>query len=52
MIEVDKIPMQSDFERTLEGSTDLNKKVVKLRKLNELAYEDLILLINTDSSCI
>ena len=47
---VDKIPMQSEFERALEGSTDLDKKVVKLGELNKLTYEDLILLINKDSS--
>ena len=46
---VDKNPSQSEFERALEGSTDLYKKIVKLSKLNKLAYEGLILLINTDS---
>ena len=34
----------------LEGDTDLNKKIIKLGDLNELAYEDLILSINTCSS--
>ena len=44
---VDKIPMQEEYERALEGDDDLNKKIVKLGELNELAYEDLILSINT-----
>ena len=48
-IGVDKIPTQSDFERAIEGSTDLNKKIFDLGKLNKLAYNDLFLSINTDS---
>ena len=34
----------------LEGDDDLDKKIVKLGELNELAHEDLILSINTSSS--
>ena len=47
---VDKIPMQEEYESTLERNEDLNKRIVKLGELNELAYEDLILSINTSSS--
>ena len=47
---VDKIPMQKEYESALKGDGDLNRKIVKLGELNELAYEDLILLINTSSS--
>ena len=47
---VDKIPTQDEYENAMEGDTDLNKKIVKLGELNELAYEDLILSINTNSS--
>ena len=47
---MDKIPTQEEYENALEGDDDLNKKIVKLSELNELAYEDLILLINTSSS--
>ena len=47
---MDKIPAQEEYENALEGNDDLNKKIVKLGELNELAYEDLILLINTSSS--
>ena len=49
-IGVDKIPKQSEFEEALEVITDLDKKIIKLGELNELAYEDFILSINTDSS--
>ena len=47
---VDKIPMQEEYENALEGDDDLDKKIVKLGELNELAYEDLILSINTSYS--
>ena len=47
---VDKIPMQEEYQNALEGDEGLDKKIVKLGELNELAYEDLILLINTSSS--
>ena len=47
---VDKIPTQSEFERALEGSTDLDKEIVQLDELNELAHEDLLLSNNTGSS--
>ena len=42
---VDKFPTQEEYESTLEGDEDLDKKIVKLGELNELAYKDLILLI-------
>ena len=32
--------MQEEYDNVLENDTDLNKKIVKLGKLNELAYED------------
>ena len=47
---MDKIPTQEEYENALEGDDDLNKKIIKLGELNELAYEDLILSINTSSS--
>ena len=47
---VDKIPMQSEYNDVFKGKADLNKKFIKLGELNELAYEDLILSINTNSS--
>ena len=50
MVEIDNIPAQSEFERALEKSTDLNKKIVMPGELNKLAYEYLILSINTDAS--
>ena len=46
---VDKVPMQ-DKQEALEGDTDFNKKVFKLNKFYELAYEDLILSTNTSST--
>ena len=39
-----------EYKNALEGDTDLNKKIIKLGELNGLAYEDLILSINTSSS--
>ena len=41
---------QEEYENTLMCDTDLDKKILKLFQLNELAYEDLILSINTYSS--
>ena len=38
---VDKILMQEEYESTLEGDVNLDKKIVKLHEL--LAYEELIL---------
>ena len=42
--------MQEEYERVLEGDEHLDKKIVKRGELNELTYEDLILLIKTSSS--
>ena len=42
--------MSSEFEIAHERSADLDKKIIELGELNKLAYENLILLINTDSS--
>ena len=50
MLGVDKIPTQDEYENALEVDMDLNKKIIKLGELNELAYEDLILSINTSFS--
>ena len=47
---MDKIPTQNDQKNALEHDIDLDKKIVKLGELNELAHKDLILLINTSSS--
>ena len=46
---MDKIPTKMST-RILEGDTDLDKKIIKLGELNELAYEDLILSINNSAS--
>ena len=34
---MDKIDTQDEYENALEGDMDLNKKIVKLCELNELA---------------
>ena len=47
---LDKIPTQDEYNNALEGDTDLNKMIIKLAELNELAHEDLILSINTSFS--
>ena len=47
---VGKIPMQSELERAIEESNDLDKKIIELGEFNILAHGDLILLINTDPS--
>ena len=44
-----KIPTQDDYENALKGNMDLNNMIIKLGQLNELACEDLILLIDTSS---
>ena len=36
---VDKIPTVDEYENALKGDMDLDKKIVKLGDLNELAYE-------------
>ena len=46
---VNKNPMQKEYENALMGDTDLDKKIMKVGKLNKLAYKDLILSINTYS---
>ena len=47
---MDKISPQDEYENAHKGDADLNEKIIKLSDLNELAYEDLILSINTSSS--
>ena len=47
---MDKIPRQEEYQSALEGDDDLDKKMLKLGKLNQLLREDLILLIKTTSS--
>ena len=42
---VDKIPAQEEYENALKGDMDLNKKIIKLGELNEVAYCNLILSI-------
>ena len=44
------IPMQSESERALKGSTDLDKRIVQPCEYNEVANDDLILSINVLSS--
>ena len=36
---VDKIPTQEEYDEALEGNNNLDKRIVKLGELNELAYE-------------
>ena len=36
MVKVDKIPMQSDFERAFEGSTNLDRQIAMLGVLKNL----------------
>ena len=50
MVGVGKINMLDEYESVLNCDMDLNKKVIKLRELNELACKDLISSINTNSS--
>ena len=47
---VDKIHTQDEYKNALDGDIDLDKKIIKLGELNELAHEGLILPINTSSS--
>ena len=47
---VDKIPMQEEYENDLESDMDLDNKIIKLGDLNQLACENLILPISTNSS--
>ena len=47
---VNKISTQDEYKNALEGDTDLDEKIIKLGEFNELAYEDLLLFINTSSS--
>ena len=42
--------MPTDDEKFLEGSSSPDRKNVKICDLNKLAYEELILFINTTSS--
>ena len=39
-----------EYEEALEGDTDICKEIIKFGELNKLAYEDLILAIDTSSS--
>ena len=34
---LDKIPMESEFKKALEGNTDLDEKIIMLNELNNLA---------------
>ena len=47
---VDEIPTLSKYENALKKGMDLDKKIINVCELNELAYEDLISSINTSSS--
>ena len=49
---VNKICTQDEYENALEGDKDLNKKIIKLGELNELAHEDFIPSLNTSSSAV
>ena len=47
-VETYNIPTQDEFEEALDGDKDLDKKIVMVGEFNQLAYEDLIISINTD----
>ena len=47
---MDKIPTHDEYENSLEGNEEVNKKIVKLGELNKLVYDDFFLSINTSSS--
>ena len=49
MLGMDEIPTQEEYKAALDGDEDLDKKC-KLGDLNELAYEDFVLVINVSSS--
>ena len=38
--------MPQEYDKGLQGNANLNKKIINLGELNELAYKDLILMIN------
>ena len=44
---MDTIPTQDKYGNALKGYMDLTKEIGRLGELNELAYKDLILSINT-----
>ena len=43
----DKVPMKEMYDDALEANMGFDKKIAKLFELNKLAYENLILSINT-----
>ena len=47
---VDKVFTPNEYENALESKTDLDKKIVKLSSINDLAYKDFILSINANST--
>ena len=49
---IDEIPTQDEYENALEDDMDLDKKIIKLAELNDLAHEVLILFFNTTSSVV
>ena len=49
---VDKVPMHNEYKEVFECNTDHDKNIIKLGELIDLANEDLILSINTDSSAV
>ena len=44
--------MQKQYEEAIQGEADLNKKIHQLLNLNEHAYVDLILSMNTSLSVV
>ena len=48
--DMDEAPMKEGYENAQEDDMDANEKIIKFNELNKLAYEDLILSINTSSS--
>ena len=40
MVQINKVPMQDEYEEDIECDMHLDKRIVKLGELNELAYED------------
>ena len=44
-----KIPTQAEVELAELGTSEEDQKILELAELNELAYEDMLLSIDTDT---
>ena len=50
MVGEDKMPTQDKYDNDLNGDSELDRKVVKLGQLNELACKNLIVSISTNAT--